>query len=117
MKVTHEKQVLKEKITVGAETTKQVLISDTEGPHFAMRKFTIGPNGFMPNHTNTVEHEQFVINGNARISIDGKEFDVEQGSVVFIPANVPHWYKNTGSDNFEFLCVIPNQPDVIKLVD
>ena len=117
MKVTHEKQVLKEKITVGAETTKQVLISDTEGPHFAMRKFTIGPNGFMPNHTNTVEHEQFVINGTARISIDGKEFDVEQGSVVFIPANVPHWYKNTGSDNFEFLCVIPNQPDIIELLD
>lgn len=117
MKVTHEIEVTKENIAAGENTSKQVLISDTEGPNFAMRKFTIEPNGFMPNHTNTVEHEQYVLNGNARICIDGKEFDVQKGSVVFIPANVPHWYKNTGDDNFEFLCVIPNQPDVIKIVD
>lgn len=117
MKVIHEKDVPKEVIKVGAETTKQVLISDSEGPHFAMRKFTISPNGFMPNHTNSVEHEQYVIKGTARISIGGKEFDVQQGSVVFIPANIPHWYKNTGIENFEFLCVIPNQKDIISLVD
>jgi len=117
MKVTHENEVNKEHIAAGELTSKQVLISDTEGPHFAMRKFTIEPSGSMPNHTNTVEHEQYVINGSARICIDGKEFDVQKGSVVYIPANVPHWYKNTGTDNFEFLCVIPNEPDVIKIVE
>lgn len=117
MKVTHEKEIAKERIVAGEGTSKQVLISDSEGPNFALRKFTIEPSGFMPNHTNTVEHEQYVINGSARICIDGKEFDVQIGSVVFIPANTPHWYKNTGSNNFEFLCVIPNQPDVIKVIE
>lgn len=117
MKVTHDTQVDKENVSAGTATTKQVLISDTEGPHFAMRKFTIAPGGSMPNHTNTVEHEQYVVNGSARICIDGNEFDVQKGSVVYIPANVPHWYKNSGDDDFEFLCVIPNLTDTIKLVD
>jgi quercetin dioxygenase-like cupin family protein len=30
---------------------------------------------------------------------------------------VPHWYRNIGEENFEFLCIIPNKTDVITLVD
>jgi len=106
----------KEEISAGNKTSRQVLIGDQEAPNFAMRLFTIEKDGSMPNHTNTIEHEQYVVNGKARIAINGEEYDVEKGDVVFIPAGIPHWYKNTGDDDFQFLCLIPNKEDKITLI-
>lgn len=68
----------KEKITAGEKTFKQVLIGPEIGPNFAMRRFIIEPGGFMPNHTNTVEHEQLVLRGQAEIGIGGKRFNVKK---------------------------------------
>ncbi len=108
-----EAQVVKN----GEKTTIQVLISAREGPNFAMRRFTMEPGGGMPNHTNTVEHEQYVLAGHARIGIGTEEFEVQAGDVVFIPEGVPHWYQNIGEGNFEFLCIIPNKEDKVTLMD
>jgi quercetin dioxygenase-like cupin family protein len=104
------------KVAAGEMTTIQVLISSGEGPNFAMRRFVMQPGGGMPLHTNTVEHEQYVLRGHARIGIDSEDFEVKQGDVVFIPEGVPHYYQNIGDEPFEFLCMIPNKPDEIKLV-
>ena len=75
------------------------------------------PGGGMPRHTNTVEHEQYVLRGAARITLGGEVHRVEAGDVVFIPAGVPHSYEAQGDEPFEFLCVVPNQTDVIQLVE
>ena len=103
-------------VKAGDKTTIQVLISSQEGPNFAMRRFVMQPGGGMPNHTNTVEHEQYVLRGHARIGIGGEEYAVKAGDVVFIPEGVPHWYQNVGEEDFEFLCMIPNKPDEIKII-
>jgi len=113
MTVKHTGQIESNPVKAGDFTRLQVLL---DGPNFIMRRFVMGPGGGMPNHTNTVEHEQYVLAGRARIGIDGQEFDVQVGDVVFIPNGVPHWYQNVGEENFEFLCIIPNQPDEIKLI-
>lgn len=107
----------KEKVPVGKNTFRQVLIGSDEAPNFAMRRFIIEPDGEIPNHTNTVEHEQLVLNGRARIGLGGKTFDVKKNDIVYIPANTPHWYKTTGDEPFEFLCMVPNKEDIIKLVE
>ena len=104
-------------ITNGKGVTKQVLISNEQGPNFAMRKFKIQPGGSMPNHTNLVEHEQYVISGRARIGIGEEEFEVTSGDVVFIPAEVPHWYLTIGEYPFEFLCLVPNKQDKITILE
>ncbi|MDF1499613.1 MAG: cupin domain-containing protein [Anaerolineales bacterium] len=95
----------------GEGVTKQVLISAEEGPNFAMRRFAIQPGGGMPNHTNQVEHEQYVLQGEAEIGIAEEVFHVKKDDVVFIPAGIPHWYRNKGEEPFEFLCLVPNKPD------
>jgi len=69
----------------------------------------------MPKHTNSVEHEQYVLNGRAQIGIGDEIFEVKKNDVVFIPADVPHWYKVLGDESFEFICVVPNKPDVVEL--
>ncbi len=116
MSVKHVNDVPAEVVKAGDFASMQVLISAQEGPHFAMRRFVMEPGGGMPDHTNTVEHEQYVLRGHAMVGIGEKEFEVQAGSVVFIPEGVPHWYQNIGEENFEFLCIIPNQPDEIKLI-
>ena len=116
MFVKKMQDIPKEKIEAGEKTYKQVLISAKEGPHFAMRRFIIEPGGFMPNHTNTVEHEQLVLRGKAEIGIGDKIYKVQKDNVVFIPRDVPHWYKNIGDEPFEFLCLIPNEEDRIKII-
>ena len=114
-KSTHE--VPTQPVSAGSGTVRQVLIGPDEGPNFSMRRFVMEPGGGMPNHTNTVEHEQYVLAGEARIGIGDEVIDVTRGDVVFIPAGVPHWYESLGTEDFEFLCVVPNGPDEIRIVD
>jgi quercetin dioxygenase-like cupin family protein len=115
VKKTHEVEA--KNVAAGKHTTIQVLISSQEGPNFAMRKFSMQPDGGMPLHTNTVEHEQYVLGDRARIGIGEQVYEVQQGDVVFIPEGIPHFYENIGDEPFEFLCMIPNKEDVITIVD
>jgi len=105
-----------EGVRAGRETQIQVLIGPHEGPNFALRRFTMQPGGGMPRHTNVVEHEQYVLRGRARIGIGDEVFEVKQDDVVYIPAGVPHWYEAAGDEPFEFLCVVPNRPDRIEVL-
>jgi quercetin dioxygenase-like cupin family protein len=117
MSVKHSHEIDETIVPQGDKVTKKVLISAEEGPNFAMRRFEIQPGGGMPNHTNLVEHEQYVLSGKATINVDGQTYQVKAGDVVFIPANVPHWYKTEGDQPFAFLCLIPNLPDKTTLLD
>jgi quercetin dioxygenase-like cupin family protein len=116
MSVKHSREVESAEVTQGVKTIRQVLISAQEGPNFAMRRFAMEPGGGMPRHTNTVEHEQYVLGGKARVGIGGEVFEVKKGDVVFIPENVPHWYQNIGDETFEFLCIVPNKPDTTTVL-
>jgi quercetin dioxygenase-like cupin family protein len=42
---------------------------------------------------------------------------VKEGDVVYIAANQPHWYAVEGDEPFEFLCLVPNLPDEVKIVE
>ena len=117
MPVKHAVDVKELPVKGADKTTIQVLISSEEGPNFAMRRFRMKRGGFMPNHTNTVEHEQFVLQGRAAISVNGQVTTVKAGDVVFIPEGAPHWYVNNGDEDFEFLCIIPNQKDQVRIVE
>jgi len=72
--------------------------------------------GGMPRHTNTVEHEQYVLRGEATITIGEETHRVKAGDVVFIPAGAAHSYENMGDGAFEFLCIVPNEEDKITIV-
>ena len=105
-----------EPVAAGKNTTRQVLWASEEMPNFAMRKFRIGPGGGMPPHTNSVEHEQYVLNGRARIGLGAETIEVQKDDVIFIPAGLPHWYETIGDEPFEFLCMVPNKPDEIRII-
>lgn len=116
MRVRRAGDLPTESVAAGSGTERQVLIGEDTGPHFQMRRFIMQPGGGMPRHTNTVEHEQYVLRGRASVGIGDEVYDVTAGDVVFIPAGVPHWYRAAGSEPFEFLCMVPNLPDRIDIV-
>ncbi len=116
MTVRRSREVEAVEVSGGVKTTKQVLISAQEAPNFALRRFIMEPGGGMPRHTNTVEHEQYVLTGKAKIGIADEVFEVKKGDVVFIPGNIPHWYQNIGDETFEFLCIVPNKPDTTTIL-
>lgn len=116
MKLRHINNIPVEEVDAGQGTSRQILIGPDEAPHFALRRFIMEPGGGMPRHTNTVEHEQYVLRGKATMGIGDKVVEVTVGNVVFIPAGVPHWYKAHGEEPFEFLCVVPNLPDEIEIL-
>ena len=116
MSVRHVDTLPAEEVQAGKDTKIQVLIGPDQGPNFALRRFIMGPGGGMPMHTNKVEHEQYVLRGSARVQIGEDMHEVKEGDVVYIPDGVEHNYQ-AGDDGFEFLCVVPNQPDEISLVD
>ena len=116
MSVRHASEVSAEPVNAGTGTTRQVLIGPDVGPNFALRRFLMEPGGGIPEHTNTVEHEQYVLCGRARLGIGGQVQEVRAGDVVFIPAGTPHWYEVVGDERFEFLCVVPNLPDRMEMV-
>ena len=117
MTVRSADQVPAEEVKAGSGTRKQVLIGPDEGPNFALRRFIMEPGGGMPKHTNTVEHEQYVLRGKALIGIGNEEIEVSAGDVVFIPAGTPHFYEARGEEPFEFLCIVPNGEDRIEILE
>lgn len=109
--------VEKVEVAAGTATQSQVLIGEKDGAsNFAMRRFIMGPHGGMPRHTNTVEHEQYVLKGRARVGIGEQVHEVSSGDVLLIPALAPHYYEVLEAP-FEFLCMVPNLPDQIEILD
>ena len=103
----------------GARATRiQVLVGPDDGaPNFVMRRILMDEVGSgMPPHTNAVEHEQYVLQGRARVGIAGKEYEVGADDSVYIPAGTPHWYDVIAAP-FEFLCIVPNRADEVRLVE
>ncbi len=107
----------KTRIEAGKDASIQVLLDSDMMPNFSMRKFTLEPGGYIPFHTNSLEHEQYVLNGNGKIVLGSEVKEVTAGSIVYMPKGVPHSYENIGTEPFEFLCMVPNQDDTIEFID
>ncbi|MFC4359784.1 cupin domain-containing protein [Halobium salinum] len=96
---------------------KGVLVDESHGaPHFAIRRFTLDPGAEVPRHTNDVEHEQYVLDGEYVVGIGDEEHVVRAGDSLLIPAGTVHWYRNEGDEPGAFLCAVPNGDDSIDLV-
>ena len=100
----------------GKGVSMQMLLSPEESPNFAMRRFTIQAGGHMPFHTNSVEHEQYVLSGRAMVKIGDKTFEAAPGDVLLIPAGEPHSYETIGNEPYSFLCLVPKGEDCINIL-
>ena len=104
-------------IAVGKNADYRLLVGPEQGDtSFALRRFTMGEGGGMPLHTNLVEHQQYVLRGRARIRLGDEVREVKGDDTLFIPAGMPHSYEVIEGP-FEFICVVPDAPDKVTLVE
>jgi len=110
MKVHHIDDIEETKVEMeGAKDARmRLLISEREGAeNFAMRLFTVAPGGHTPYHQHNYEHEIFVLSGKGVLRGEKKKHELRSGDAVFVAPNEEHQFVNTGSEPFQFLCLIP----------
>jgi len=88
-------------------TGRVVIGKDDGAPNFCMRVFTIGADGFSPRHSHEWEHEIFIHAGKGQVYQEGQWQDVAAGTAIFVPGNEEHQLRNTGTEDFTFICLIP----------
>ena len=88
--------------------TGRIAIGQDDGaPNFCMRIFTIAPGGYTPRHSHDWEHEILIHEGSGQVFKQGEWVDVTTGTVVFIPGNEEHQFRNNSDGDLTFACLIP----------
>ncbi len=110
MKIKVAEEVQAEAVDAAGANGVQIrlLIHDADGaPNFHMRQFTIAPGGHTPRHTHPWEHEVFILSGSGAIVTAEGELPIGPGQCVYIAPRDDHQFRNVGSDDLKFLCMIP----------
>lgn len=130
--VRSSEDITAEPVDAAEGLTKAVLVGEAQGaPNVAIREFRLAPGGTVPRHTNEVEHEQYVLQGEYVVGVrgtpaehradgdvvGGEEYTVGPGDAVHIPAGAVHWYRNEGEEEGVFICAVPTGDDAIRVVD
>ncbi len=116
--IRRREEIEYEPVDAASGLEKGVLVAGEHGaPNFALRRFTLEPDSTVPKHTNAVEHEQYVLEGEYIVGIDEEECTVRPGDSLLIPAGTTHWYRNESTQRGAFLCAVPNGDDEISLLE
>ena len=116
--VRRTEDVTYESVDAADGLRKGVLVGPEHGaPNLAIRRFELEPGAEVPEHTNEIEHEQYVLEGEYVVGIGDEEHTVSAGDSLLVPAGAVHWYHNDGDERGAFLCAVPNGDDEIQLVE
>ncbi len=111
MKIVHYEQIeatpVQQEGAVGCKI--RCLVGEPDGaPSFSMRQFEVAPSGHTPKHTHGYEHEVFILEGSG-VAVEGdREHPIRAGSVIYVPPNQLHQFRNTGPGALKFICLIPH---------
>ena len=89
----------------GKSYKKRILIEDLEKKINLIENVVVEPRGEIPIHSHKFTDEIFFIIGNSAIMIvDGKEFEVKSGDMIYIDKNEKHGFRNESEKDFKMLC-------------
>ncbi len=74
---------------------------------YAMRVFTVQPDGFTPQHTHDWPHINLVVSGEGTLQTGEYFTPIEQGSYAYVPPGMLHQFRNTGREPLVFMCIVP----------
>ena len=97
-----------------ANTSMKVLVSPSDGwEGYVMRVVEVEEGGYTPKHSHPWPHINYFIEGTGELMISGKINPVEAGSFAFVPIDTLHQFRNTGTDVFKFICIVPKKGHII----
>ena len=90
---------------------KQVVIGPDDGSkEIVLRNFALAPGGSTPHHSHDWPHLVRIETGTG-IAIDsaGNETPIQEGDFVYVNDNDMHQFRNTGTESFSFICIVPQR--------
>jgi len=104
--------VMEVKLETAKNLFKQTGITGREGwEGWSMRIFTLGKDGYTPKHIHDWPHINYIISGEGSLLVDGKEQPVKPGDTAYIKGGEEHQFRNKGSEEFSFICIVPEEGD------
>jgi len=91
--------------------SKQIVIGPDDGSNeIVLRYFSLGPGGTSPHHSHDFPHLVKIEAGNGVVTDErGLEHKLQKGDYVFISDNEVHHFTNTGTEPFDFICIVPRR--------
>jgi quercetin dioxygenase-like cupin family protein len=83
--------------------TVWAVLKRTDLSGFSSRIFRMEPGGHTATHTHSREHVAVVVSGVCRVEGIPEPVMVIQGSIITVPANLPHSFSNPGRDRLVLL--------------
>lgn len=111
MKINNNEEIFFEPISMdGVKDVKmKILIGpNDESENIIMRHFIVAPGGNTPFHQHNYEHIVKIESQGVAVDENENEYEVQKGQSIFIKPNEKHQFKNPFSEDFEFICIIPN---------
>jgi len=117
IKDTGEKDVTKEPLFTGGTVNTQFVLEE----EFGSKKIQILNVKFAPGarnkfHTHTSKQILYITDGQGIVATREREFKVEPGTAVIIPAGEEHWHGATKNSSFAHLSII-GQPQEMKITE
>ena len=107
-----EMQSIEINMEAARNVLKQTAISPKEGwDGWVMRIFTLKKDGYTPRHTHDWPHINYIIKGQGTLFIDGEEKNVSPGDTAYVKGGEDHQFKNSGEEDFSFICIVPEEGD------
>lgn len=75
-------------------------------PTFALRRFTLEPNGQTPLHSHPWEHKVYVLQGGGAAVTEEGETPLRPECAVLVLPDEVHRFKS-GDEGLQFLCLVP----------
>ena len=88
---------------------KQIVIGKDDGSdEIVIRYFRLAPGGSSPRHTHNFPHLVQIEKGTGVVvDAEGNEHPLTKGNYVYVNDDELHSFRNTGTDDFEFVCTVP----------
>ena len=92
--------------TVPVEFILKVTPQNSGSKHLVLGTQVIPPGGTVPKHRHLGQDEVvFLQSGYARFTLDGKDYDVREGGMIFAPVNTWMALQNTGTDDIHLIFI------------
>jgi quercetin dioxygenase-like cupin family protein len=92
--------------TLPVEFTLKVTPQNSGSQHLILGTQTIPPGGTVPKHRHLDQDEVvFLQSGKARFTLNGKDYEVHDGGMIFAPSNTWMALENIGTDDIQLIFI------------
>ena len=91
--------------------SKKIVIGPDDGSsEIVLRYFSLRPGGQSPHHSHGFPHLVKIEAGSGVVMDErGQEHQLQKGDYVFVNDNEVHGFANTGTEPFDFICIVPRR--------